>query len=202
MNGVFTTDYEGSVPALFSASGYAGKLLKAYRILGGNPEKDMLLRTRNLTVYKERSFSVSVAKEGGVSGGFSDLYTSSRRERGGQRFDRDLGIKVMKVKEWQLGAIKMKRERLEIKIKRALDYSDQLEVEIELIEKLLSEEEEGVSLAFDQIQDVEIQALTSGAANVVDDLDDIFGLHIGRVADLSFDDALETGEEQAQRIPT
>ncbi len=200
MNGVFVTDYEGPMPVAFAASGYAGKLLKAYRILGGNPEKDMLLRTRDLPVYKERSFSVS-AEEGNVSGGFSDVYTSGRRERGGQRFDRDLGLKVEKVKNWQLDAIKMKRERLEMKIKRALDYSDQLKVEIELLGKLISDTAEE-SLALDQVQDIEIQALTVGAANVVSDLSDVFGLFIGRVGDLAFSDALDVGEDQNQRIPT
>ena len=200
MNGVFQTDYDGPMPVSFTASGYAGKLLKAYRILGGNPERDMLLRTRDLPVFKERSFPVSVTKEGGVSGGFSDVYTNGRRERGGQRFDRDLGIKVDKVKNWQLDSIKMKRERLEIKIKRALDYSDQLKVEIDLLSRLISDTAEE-SLALDQILDIEIQAATVGAANVVNDLEDVFGLFIGRIGDLAFSDALDVGEDQAQRVP-
>jgi hypothetical protein len=201
MNGVFVTDYEGPIPVSFNASGYAGKLIQAYKVLGGKPERDMLLRTRDQVVFKERSFNMSVSSDGGVTGGFSDVYTSGRRERGGQRFDRDLGIKVMKVKSWQLESIKMKRERLEMKIKRALDYSDQLEVEIDIIDRLVSEDEEGVNVAYEQIQDVEIQALTTGAANVVDNLDDVFGMFIGRIGDLTFDDALEVEQAEDQRVP-
>ncbi|KKK69178.1 hypothetical protein LCGC14_2936650 [marine sediment metagenome] len=161
---------------------------------------DMLLRTRDLPVFKERNSPLSVAKEGGITGGVSDVYTSGRRERGGQRFDRDLGIKVFKVKNWELDSIKMKRERLEMKIKRALDYSDQLKVEIDLLGTLVSDIAED-SLAFSQILDIEIQAVTTGTANIVDDLSDIFGLFIGRVGDMAFDDALDVGEEQAQRVP-
>jgi len=200
MNGVFGTSYDGAYPVSFSATGYAGKLLQAYRILGGNPERDMLLRTRDIPVYKERSFPVTAAREGGVSGGFSDVYTSGRRERGGQRFDRDLGIKVEKVKKWQLDAIKMKRERLEIKIKRALDYSDQLEVEINLLDRLISDTSED-SLALNQILEIETQSLTTGSANIVEDLEDVFGLFLGRVGDLTFSDALEVAKEDDQRVP-
>ena len=199
MNGVFDLRYNGPIPVSFSASGYAGKLLQAYRVLGGCPEECMLLRTRDQCVFKTKNYNMNVAREGGVSGGFSDLYTSGRRERGGQRYDRDLGIKVDNIKKWEREAIKKKREQLEMKIRRALDYSDQLQEEIKLIAKLLGD---GKGSVDDQILQVDIQAATPGSMNVVRDLNDMFGLFIGRVGDITQKDALDQEQEQAQRLQT
>ena len=200
MNGVFTITYDdsGVVPVEYQASGYAGKLLLAFRVAGGEPEKCMLLRNRDQPVFKTRNFQTVVQEEGGTSGGFSDVYTSGRRERGTQRFDRDLGIKVEKVKGWQIEAIKRKREHLEMKIRRALDYSDQLQQEIDRIDVLLSE---GRGSAADLILEAEIQSSTPGSMNVVQNLNDIFGLFIGRPGALSFDDALLEEDERDQRAP-
>lgn len=202
MNGVFVTEYDGPDPVSFSASegSYAAKLLAAYRVLGGVPEREMLLRTRDKPVFKTKAQPISDGSGGTVEGGFSDVYSNGRRDRGTQRFDRDLGIRVERLKSWQLEAIKMKRERLEYKIKRALDYSDQLQQEIAEIDSLLGDETVQGS-AENQIVSVETQMATPGAMNVVQDLDDVFGLRIGKPGDLSFGDALTEAEENDERVP-
>ena len=186
--GVFTTTYDGPKPTSFTATGYAGKLLQAYRILGGVPEQTMLLRTRDKPVFKTRANDLTVQKDATTSGGFSDVYSNGRRERGTQRYDRDIGLRVESLKRWQLESVKFKRERLEYKIKRALDYSDQVQQEIALIDKLLGV---GLSSFEDQLTSVEVLISRPESANVVQNLDDRFGLDIGRPTDFSFDDAEE-----------
>lgn len=201
MNGVFSTVYDGPRPVSFSASAgsYAAKLIAAYRVLGGVPERDMLLRTSDQPVFKTKGTAIQDQVTGDTSGGFSDTFSNGRRERGSQRFDRDLGLMVEKLKGWQLAPIKAKRERLEFKIKRALDYSDQLQNEIRVLVDVL---DEASSSSFDgQVVGIEVQMVTPGSANVVDNLDDVFGLAIGRPGDLSYSDAIQQGRQNDQRIP-
>jgi len=198
--GIFSTEYDANGrPVSFSASAgsYAAKLLEAYRILGGFPEREMLLRTADQPVYLTRgSAMLTVPDQGKVDGGYSDVFSNSRRYRGGQRFDRDLGLKVEKMKSWQLEPIKRKREHLEFKIKRALDHSDQLLNEISRIDKVLGDSNGSLSR---QIVDVELAMTAPGAANVIDDIDDVFGLAIGKVADMTFDDAVNVADMERQR---
>jgi hypothetical protein len=202
MNGIFSTEYDGPNPVSFSASAgsYAAKLLSAYKILGGVPEQDMLLRTRDKPVFKTKGTNIVDQSPGQTEGGYSDVYSNGRRERGSQRFDRDLGLLVERLKDWQLESIKLKREKLEFKIKRAMDYSDQLKQEIDLISVLL-----GVDISIgsvdDQIISVETQMATPGTMNVVDDLDDIHGLRIGKPGDLSEDNAIGQGVDKNERVP-
>lgn len=195
--GVFVTDYDGPNPVGFAAvaNSYADKLLQAYRILGGVPERDMLLRTSDIPVFLPAGSPPDV-DAGSVSGGGSDMMTNGRRLRGDQRFDRDLGLKVEKLKSWQTEVIKLKRERIEYKIKRALDYSDQLQKESAMIDALMAG---GLGSPDDQINEVEIQIATPDAANVVDNDTDIFGLDIGVPSDLTRDEALVDQEEGAER---
>ncbi len=202
MNGIFSTVYDGPTPVSFtcSAGSYGAKLLTAYRVLGGVPERDMLLRTRDKPVFKTKGTNVATTTAGQTDGGFSDVYSNGRRERGTQRFDRDLGLRVERLKGWQLEAVKAKRERLEFKIKRCLDCSDELRKEIIVIDALLDEESR---YSYDaQISAVETQMSTPEAMNVVQNLDDVFGLAIGKPGDLSFGDALQQGRQNDQRVPT
>lgn len=202
MNGIFVTEYDGPVPVRFDATAgsFAWKLLQAYRVLGGVPEQDMLLRTSDKPVFKTKAQSVSTTSAGETDGGFSDVYSNGRRDRGTQRFDRDLGLRVEKLKSWQLEAVKAKREALEFKIKRAMDYSDQLKREIDVLDHLL--DESSLSSFEGQIVAVETKMATPEAMNVVQDLDDVHGLSIGKPGDLSLPGALEQGEQQNQRVPT
>ena len=161
--GIFETSYDNNnTPVSFTCMpvySYGAKLLSAYRVLGGEPERDFLLRTRNMPVYLKRSVN-----------GYSDEYTNGRVHRGEMRNDRDIGLVVEKLKWWQLEAIKMKREHLEFKIKRTLDYSDQLDQELQLLKRYLADE-----TIFDFISSIQIKMVDN--VNVVNK-DDRFGLDI------------------------
>lgn len=198
--GVFITEYNDSVPVSFTVSpsnSYGAKLLAAYRILGGTPEQDMLLRTRDLPVYLLRGSPVKIGEDGLPTGGFSDVYSNGRRWRGNQRYDRDLGFRVERLKKWQLEAIKAKRERLEYKIKRTLDYSDQLQQEIDYITRLIDSFAPGS--VEDQILQIEIGISEPFTATTVDDKTDLWGLNIGVVADNTLPSSGELAQEGNQR---
>jgi hypothetical protein len=180
-------DEDGVIPVSFSAAPntYIWKLLLAYRTLGGVPENDMLLRTRDNVVFLGRGASMD-DKPG---------YSNGRLNRGGQIFDRDLGLAVEAMKKWQLEAVKTKRERLEYKIKRALDYADQLQEEYNLIQGLVS----GVYDLDDQISKVETTMSEPGRANVPITDKDKFGLKIGDIVDVTMPDANERAISDNQR---
>jgi len=200
--GIFKTVYspETGYPESFTVSppsSYGAKLMRAYRILGGVPERDMLLRTSDDPVFLTRGTNVQKSTEtGAVEGGYSDLYSSGRRYRGNQRFDRDLGVMVEKLKKWQLEAIKHKREHLEFKIKRALDYSDQRLTDKKMLDAMLAKD--SGSSVDQQITDLLAMFYTPGRANVIDNPIDKFGLDIGKPGDHSFpnESALIDGESQ------
>lgn len=201
-NGVFSTVYDPKtfLPVSFTASqgSYAAKLLQAYRILGGTPEKDFMLRTRSQPVFLTRGKNIDTGVTGvDPTAGYSDTMSNGRRVRGSQRFDRDVGVQVEKLKFWQIEPIKRKREHLEFKIKRALDYSDQLEQEIKLLDVLL-DDTAGRQVA-DIVRDIQLSAARTGAANVVEDLLDIFGLNIGRVADPTYAPDFDAEQSEALR---
>jgi hypothetical protein len=186
-NGIFTTEFDPqtSMPTSYLVDGpnsYGYKLFSAYRALGGNPERDFILRTSDKPVFLTRGKNIS-SDNTDTTAGYSDTFTNGRRVRGEQRFDRDLGLAVDKLKVWQLESIKRKREHLEFKIKRCIDYSDQLQSEINLLTNLNDPESgktvDDLTLNIDLIQNI------TGAMNVVQDLEDIFGYDIGRPKDVT-----------------
>jgi hypothetical protein len=194
LNGIFTTDYdENNNPMGFFCDppfSYGAKLMHAYRILGGVPERDMLLRTSDQPVFLTRG--VNIDSESSTSG-YSDTFSNGRRYRGNQRFDRDIGLKVQKLKAWQLEIIKRKREHLEFKIKRCLDYSDQLQNEITLLSRMVGDSADR-SADF-QIAEIQGDMFAPGAMNVVVSSDK-YGKDIGRVGDKTSSSDLST--EQAE----
>ena len=200
-NGIFTTEYDPQthLPKSFSASdgSYAAKLLQAYRILGGTPENDFMLRSTDQPVFLTRGKNIDTSTTAtDPTAGYSDMLSNGRRVRGSQRFDRDVGVQVTKLKSWQLEAIKRKREHLEFKIKRALDYSDQLQREIDVIDVLL-DETQGRQVR-DVIRGIKLTSLRTGAHNIVEDLIDIFGLNIGRIQD--FTNPADFEEEKSEAL--
>ncbi|OPZ34982.1 MAG: hypothetical protein BWY99_02377 [Synergistetes bacterium ADurb.BinA166] len=202
-NGLFRTEYdpETGYPLSFTVSpstSYGAKLMAAYRILGGVPERDMLLRTSDDPVFLTRGSNVSKSTpDSTVEGGYSDLYSNGRRYRGNQRFDRDIGIQVDKLKRWQLEAVKHKREHLEFKIKRALDYTDQLLNELALLRSMVADGSE--SSVDQQITNLVGLFYTPGRANVIDDSEDKFGLDIGRIGDQSVPNEIDIARGEALR---
>lgn len=176
---------EDNNPVSFEASpkSYIGKLLLAYRMLGGVPEHDMLLRTRDQVVFLNRG-----------TGDDSPAYTNGRVYRGSQRFDRTLGLAVESMKGWQLEAVKAKREHLEYKIKRALDYADQLEQEDVLLKNVI----DGF---YQQIMKVESIMSEPDRYNIPSGIGDRHGLAIGVPGDGTFDDASTVAAAGNQRVP-
>jgi len=201
--GVFTTIYDDgtNLPVSFTAApttSYAAKLLQAYRILGGTPERDMILRTSDQPVFLTTAPHMQVQTDGTVAGGFSDLFTNGKRYRGTQRFDRDLGFIIERFKKWQLEAIKRKREHLEFKIKRALDYSDQLQIERDLLQAMIAPASD--TSVDNQIINIEKLFHRPGAMNVIDNLLDIFGFGIGRPGDTAYPNTTTEATTEEQRL--
>lgn len=181
--GIFSTVYDddGTIPVSFACvppSSYGAKLLQAYKILGGVPEHDMLLRTSDMPVFLKKGVNTDA---GDPDSGYSREYSNGRIMRGTQRFDRDIGLKVERLKKWQTESIKHKREQLEFKIKRTLDHSDQLQIEVRLLELMV--EGSSTSSVEGLISEVNQLMLRPGAMNVVDDMEDRWGLRIGPVGD-------------------
>jgi hypothetical protein len=179
-------DDDNMTPISFTAAPrtYIGKLLLAYRMLGGVPENDMLLRIRDKPVFLHR----------GVDMSSSPSYSNGRLDRGSQRFDRSLGLAVEALKKWQLEVIKSKREHLEFKIKRAMDYADQLQQEYDMIDGLIN----GFVID-EQIVDVETTMFEPGRMNVPIREGDRHGLQIGNIVDPTMVDAVEVAASGHQR---
>jgi hypothetical protein len=180
-------DDEGN-PVSFEASPktYIGKLLLAYRILGGIPENDMLLRTRDQVVYLKQGIDEDDRPE----------YSNGRLNRGTQRFDRSLGLSVESLKRWQIESIKSKRESLEFKIKRAMDYADQLQQELSMIDGMLS------SFAVEnQLLEVELLMNQPDRYNIPSGEGDKFGLKIGETGDGARVDSALQAASGNQRVP-
>lgn len=177
-----------NMPVSYDASptSYIGKLLLAYRMLGGVPERDMLLRTRDQVVFLQR----------GVDEYDDPPYTNGRQDRGSQRFDRSLCQKIERLKGWQLEIIKSKREIIEYKIKRAMDYADQLSEESKLLKALIDN-----SLVDTQIMDTETAMLEPNTYNIPTNDGDPFGLFIGKPADGAFEDAGTAAAQGNERVP-
>jgi hypothetical protein len=199
--GIFSTDYDdNNNPISFSCSpaiSYGAKLLEAYRILGGIPEQDFLLRTIDKPVFLTEGAPITFDDNGTVSGGTSEEFSDGRRYRGSIRFDRDMGLKVNRLRSWQLEQIKFKREHLEFKIKRCLDYSDQIAAEIVQLKTLAGDGLKSVDdliITIDQaISDPTQINVPQGSSN------DKYGLKIGAIGSLDRDGAIETGKAEDQR---
>lgn len=198
--GIFTTTFDDNqLPVSYSVMpsySYAAKLLNAYKILGGEPEKEMLLRTRDMPVYLVRAAPMD--NDSSTSGGYASEYSNGRLDRGNQRFDRDVGLRVERMKRWQLDVIKRKRERLEFKIKKALDYSDQLLQEAAMLHGMTTDESKSLEYLD---SDVTSYMFKTGAMNVVENALDFFGLRVGRVVDPTFEDDYLTAEGRGGRYP-
>lgn len=181
------------------ATSHAAKLLQAYRALGGTPERDFLLRTSDQPVYLTAATPLKTNDITGLANsGFSDVFSNGRRFRGNQRFDRDLGFPMEKFKRWQLEAIKQKREHLEYKIKRDLDYSDQLQIEIKFLSSMI--DTSGTMSVQAQIANLIVLFHRPGAMNVIDNVLDIFGFGIGRPGDTTIPNTIEAADAQDQRL--
>lgn len=99
---------------------YLFKLLAAYEVSGGNPFLDLRIRVRSNPVFVVRSTETAPAQfmsSGDVIGakGLADAVSAE---------------KMQMAREWLDSTIKSRFGRVERKIRRAVDYSDELNAEI------------------------------------------------------------------------
>ena len=120
---------EHGVPQQFEPDeeSYIARLVAAYEVLGGDPFFDLNIRSRSQAVFL-------IAGDETVS-----ATTMSNGEAVGLpgRADAASGALIESMREWSEGVIEYKRDYLERKIRRAVDYADQLQDEIDLLTLLM-----------------------------------------------------------------
>jgi hypothetical protein len=121
--------YNKGVPLGLSgnpSNSYLAKLLAAYEVLGGNPFIDLRVRLKTDPVYV-------------VSGdeSTSPSYLSNGEVMGTKGLADGVSAELMRsARTWVDDTIQARFERLERKIRRAVDYSDQLKDEITQLQTL------------------------------------------------------------------
>lgn len=105
---------------------YCGKLFGAYEALGGDVEFDLQVRGTSQPVFQlagDETQAAQLMSNGEVIGvlGLSDAESS---------------ILVQKLRGWTEGDLHRRRDALERKLRRAIDYAEQLEAEISELQNL------------------------------------------------------------------
>lgn len=111
------------VPVAFQASpsdSYIAKLLVAYEVLGGNPAYEIRMRAKTQPIF------ILAGSEAN-----SPTFMSNGEVIGGGALSDGKSAELMRVAiSWLDDTIAQRRDKLERKIRRAVDYSDQLGNEI------------------------------------------------------------------------
>ncbi len=139
--GTLSFKYNQGVPEGYAAiptTSYIGKLLSAYEVLGGNPFLNIRIRQRNQTVYLIQGSETEPVQ-----------YTSSGEVVGGRGLmDGPTAQLMSAAKGWLDETLQARFNRLERKIRRAMDYRDQLEGEIKELQIIQLTAETQGSLEF------------------------------------------------------
>lgn len=163
--------YSKGVPQGFSATpsnSYIAKLLGAYEVLGGNPFIDLRVRLRSDPVFKlkgSESTPSQFMSNGEVIGskGLSDAPTAEL---------------MLQAKSWISDTLQQRFDRLERKIRRAMDYSDELKAEIATLKTIqLSATTEG-SLEYIAAQITQYLSEQNYRAVFNDRGGDTYGFHV------------------------
>lgn len=121
--------FDGGTPVEYAADpadSYIGRLLAAYLVLGGSPLHDLRTRTMAQPVFIIRG-----------SEGVSPAYMSNGEVIGARGLaDASSSVLIQRGREWLLETLRYRFDRLERKIRRALDYRDQLDLEANLLLKM------------------------------------------------------------------
>jgi hypothetical protein len=141
--GALSFEYEpGGKPVKYTVSGakttYIGGLVAAYEVLGGNVLRDLQVRSQSQAVH--------------VLAG-SDTAPPSFMSNGDAIAGKGLGDAVSaehmrQARTWMSAPIHYRREYLERKIRRALDYAEQLDTELSLLMAVTAESTQEGSLEF------------------------------------------------------
>lgn len=139
--GTLTFTYDaGGNPIGYNASpatSYIGKLMMAYEVLGGDPLFDLQIRSMAQAVFLLAGSETTPAQQlssGDIMGspGLLDGLTSSL---------------VQQMKAWAPEVVQYKRENIERKIRRAMDYSDSLNAEINTLANITNANTQANSLS-------------------------------------------------------
>lgn len=126
-NVVFNYDKASVVSFTTSpADSYIGRLLRVYMVLGGDPNFDLKLRQMSQAHYLMRADETRAAQ----------VRSDGTVVTGEGLADAPSAVLVQQLREWMSDTLQYKREALERKIRRALDYSDQLGTEILLLKTI------------------------------------------------------------------
>lgn len=98
---------------------YIGKLMAAYEVLGGDPFYDLQVRGMNDPVYYLKGTETATAK----------MMSNGEPVPLPGLSDGDSGNAVRSMKSWTRGSLD-RLEKLERKVRRAIDYADQIQNEI------------------------------------------------------------------------
>ena len=117
---------------------YCGKLFGAYEALGGDVEFDLQVRSTSQPVFLlkgDETRSPQLMSNGEVLcvGGLSDAESA---------------LYMQKIRGWVESDLQRRRESLERKIRRAIDYAEQLDTEINELELLKASADTDGSLEF------------------------------------------------------
>lgn len=129
---------ERSRPLGYAASdpeSYLGSLLKAYEVLGGNPFFDLRVRAASDPVFLLKGDEANAPK----------FFSNGEPLPEAALADALSANLTLQMRSWLTESIDQK-DRLERKIRRALDYGDQLQAEIDLLTKITGAPEEEGSL--------------------------------------------------------
>jgi len=131
---------DGGIPTAFEydPTTYIGKLFATYQVLGGDAEYDLQVRTTSQPVFQlagDETSAPQLLSNGEVVGvlGLSDAESS---------------LLMQSMRKWVSGDLQRRKDALERKIKRAIDYAEQLEAEISELTLLKASAETDGSLEF------------------------------------------------------
>lgn len=117
---------------------YLGRLLACYEILGGNALYDLNVRSMSQPVFLLAGSETKPAQV---------LSSGEVMSLPGQA-DGDSAVLMQAAREWMPEVMQYKRDYLERKIRRCLDYSDQLQTEIDVLQVIIAAKEKGGSLEY------------------------------------------------------
>lgn len=150
--GTLSFAYDGSgVPTTYvpSDESYIGKLVAAYEVLGGDPFYDLNIRTREQAVFLkagDETTPAQVLSNGEIMGlpGKADAQSAELMDN---------------ARGWVEDSLDYKREYLERKIRRAVDYAEQLQDEMSYL--LLAASAAEVEGSFDNVVGLMKQLITN-----------------------------------------
>jgi hypothetical protein len=191
--GTLAYRYDNGIPQGYSAtptSSYLAKLLSTYEVLGGNPFIDLRIRLREDPIFMIKGTETSgpqYMSNGEVIGaeGLSDAPTS------------ELSRDAMK---WIEDTLNFRFNALERKIRRAVDYSDELKLELARLEVIKKTADTSGSLEYIASQVSQYLSDQNYRAVFDDQGSDVFGLTI--YAPFSSYDSNGAASETAQRQNT